>query len=122
VTGTSPENPTLRTARVRLVSAAILIALTVALALDLPRALPLQSAWFDALQRLSPRTLEATPVTIVAIDDRSLSQFGRWPWPSEFSDPSKASRQPRINRRSWQAPVSKSELMVWPLPVRIVSG
>jgi len=81
VTGASPENPTLRTARVRLVSAAILIALTVALALDLPRALPLQSAWFDALQRLSPRTLEATPVTIVAIDDRSLSQFGRWPWP-----------------------------------------
>jgi adenylate cyclase len=81
VTGASPENPTLRTARVRLVSAAILIALTVALALDLPRALPLQSAWFDALQRLSPRMLDATPVTIVAIDDRSLSQFGRWPWP-----------------------------------------
>jgi adenylate cyclase len=81
VTGTSPENPTLRTARVRLVSAAILIALTVALALDLPRALPLQSAWFDTLQRLSPRMLYATPVTIVEIDERSLLQFGRWPWP-----------------------------------------
>ncbi|HLW13382.1 MAG TPA: CHASE2 domain-containing protein [Casimicrobiaceae bacterium] len=65
----------------RLVGAAILVAFAVALALDLPRALPLQSAWFDALQRLSPRMPDATPVTIVAIDDRSLSQLGRWPWP-----------------------------------------
>ena len=81
MTGTSPEIPTLRIARVRLVGAAILVAFAVALALDLPRALPLQSAWFDALQRLSPRMPDATPVTIVAIDDRSLSQLGRWPWP-----------------------------------------
>jgi hypothetical protein len=50
---------------------------------------------------------------------QSDKHSGRWPWPSEFSDPSKAPRQPRINRR---ARVSESELMVWPLPVRIVSG
>jgi adenylate cyclase len=81
VTGAAPETPTLRTTRVRLTGAAILIVFAVLLALDLPRLLPLQSAWFDAYQRLWPRMPDATPVTIVEIDDRSLSQLGRWPWP-----------------------------------------
>jgi serine phosphatase RsbU (regulator of sigma subunit) len=61
--------------------AVILIALAVVLAFDLSHFLPLQSAWFDAYQRLSPRKVESTPVTIVEIDDRSLAQLGRWPWP-----------------------------------------
>ena len=81
MTGKPPETPTLRIARVRLVGAAIVAAFALALALDLPRLLPMQLAWFDALQRWSPRMPEATPVTIVAIDDRSLAQLGRWPWP-----------------------------------------
>lgn len=81
MTGTPPETPTLRTARVRLVGAAILVVLAVVVALDVPRVLPLQVAWFDALQRFWPRTPATTPVTIVEIDDKSLKELGRWPWP-----------------------------------------
>ena len=76
-----PETPLLRTARLRVAGAAIVAALAVAFALDLARALPLQQAWFDALQRLSPRAMGLTPVTIVEIDDKSLKDLGPWPWP-----------------------------------------
>ena len=75
--GPSESNPS----RVRLTGGAILAAFAVALALGLASRLPLQAAWFDALQRLAPRSLETVPVTIVAIDDASLATFGRWPWP-----------------------------------------
>jgi len=61
--------------------AAIVAVLAIGLAFDLGRALPLQQAWFDELQRLSPRALGITPVTIVEIDDRSLKDLGPWPWP-----------------------------------------
>ena len=81
MTGVSPETPNLRTARVRTIAAAILVALAAALAFDLARFSPLQAAWFDAYERASPRPADTTPVTIVAIDDRSLARFGRWPWP-----------------------------------------
>jgi len=81
VTGVSPATPAPRTARLRVVAAAVLIVLALALALDLSRFSPLQAAWFDAYERISPRTADTTPVTVVAIDDRSLERFGRWPWP-----------------------------------------
>lgn len=82
MTGVAPETtPALRTARVRLAGAAILAAFTIALALDLASLLPLRSAWFDAYQRIAPRGIDATPVTIVAIDEKSLAEYGRWPWP-----------------------------------------
>ena len=61
--------------------AVIVAALAVAFALDLARTLPLQQTWFDALQRLSPRAMGLTPVTIVEIDDRSVKELGPWPWP-----------------------------------------
>ncbi|HEX6833090.1 MAG TPA: CHASE2 domain-containing protein, partial [Rudaea sp.] len=51
------------------------------LALDSARVPPLAQGWFDAYQRVFPRTVTETPVTIVAIDDASLAKFGRWPWP-----------------------------------------
>lgn len=81
MTGVPPETPALRTARVRLTGAAVLIVLAIILAFDIARTLPLQSAWFDALQTVTPRVVETTPVTIVEIDDKSLSALGRWPWP-----------------------------------------
>jgi CHASE2 domain-containing sensor protein len=81
VTGAAPATPAPRIARVRVVAAAVLVVLAAALATDLARFLPLQAAWFDAIERFSPRTPETTPVTIVAIDDRSLDALGRWPWP-----------------------------------------
>ncbi|HKP67072.1 MAG TPA: CHASE2 domain-containing protein, partial [Casimicrobiaceae bacterium] len=59
----------------------LVVALAIGLALDVGRALPLQQAWFDELQRLSPRAVGVSPVTIVEIDERSLKDLGPWPWP-----------------------------------------
>ena len=81
MTGARPEAPALRIARVRLIGTLLLVAFAVVTALDWLGALPLQTAWFDAYQRFTPRAVESTPVTIVAIDDPSLSSLGRWPWP-----------------------------------------
>lgn len=36
---------------------------------------------FDRYQRDNPREHKAQPVTIVSIDEKSLSQLGQWPWP-----------------------------------------
>jgi len=36
---------------------------------------------FDGLQGFRPRAVAAQPVTIVDIDERSLAEFGQWPWP-----------------------------------------
>lgn len=36
---------------------------------------------FDTYQRLSPRERISAPVTIVAVDEESLSALGQWPWP-----------------------------------------
>jgi CHASE2 domain-containing sensor protein/serine phosphatase RsbU (regulator of sigma subunit) len=81
VTGVSPATPVLRNVRVRSIAAAMLAVLAVAVAFDLSRLSPLQGAWFDTCERLVPRPVATTPVTIVAIDDKSLGAIGRWPWP-----------------------------------------
>jgi adenylate cyclase len=36
---------------------------------------------FDRYQREAPRKVESQPVTIVAIDEKSLAKIGQWPWP-----------------------------------------
>lgn len=36
---------------------------------------------FDLYQRLFPRIRASQPVTIVAIDEKSLKRIGQWPWP-----------------------------------------
>lgn len=36
---------------------------------------------FDQYQRRFPRTPQAEPVTIVAIDENALASLGQWPWP-----------------------------------------
>jgi adenylate cyclase len=36
---------------------------------------------FDTYQRIEPRVKTARPVTIVDIDEKSLTKFGQWPWP-----------------------------------------
>ena len=36
---------------------------------------------FDTFQRIDPRVKTARPVTIVDIDDKSLTSLGQWPWP-----------------------------------------
>lgn len=40
-----------------------------------------RQALFDGYQQLHPRQPLSAPVTIVAIDETSLSQLGQWPWP-----------------------------------------
>ena len=42
---------------------------------------PVRNLWFDAFQRAAPRGVARFPAVIVDIDDESLQQFGRWPWP-----------------------------------------
>ena len=42
---------------------------------------PVRNLWFDAFQRAAPRGVASLPAVIVDIDDESLQQFGRWPWP-----------------------------------------
>ena len=46
-----------------------------------PWAERLQAYGFDSLQILAPRKIESLPVTIVAIDDKSIAALGQWPWP-----------------------------------------
>jgi len=36
---------------------------------------------FDGYQKEHPRQARSQPVTIVAIDEKSLQVFGQWPWP-----------------------------------------
>lgn len=36
---------------------------------------------FDGYQRFTPRQPHGNPVTIVAIDEKSLAEIGQWPWP-----------------------------------------
>lgn len=38
---------------------------------------------FDSFQKLLPRQALSQPVTIVAIDEKSLRQVGQWPWPRD---------------------------------------
>ena len=75
------ETPAPRIARLRFVGAFVLLAFALAIGLDWPRELPLQDAFFDALQRRSPRIVDTTPVTIVEIDEKSIAELGPWPWP-----------------------------------------
>src|SRR5271167_4743195 len=36
---------------------------------------------FDREQQIAPRAYQPLPVRIVAIDEKSLSMYGQWPWP-----------------------------------------
>jgi serine phosphatase RsbU (regulator of sigma subunit)/CHASE2 domain-containing sensor protein len=60
---------------------AVLATLTVLLALQPPFVRRQQLDWFDACQRLLPRTVKALPATIVEIDQKSIVALGQWPWP-----------------------------------------
>jgi serine phosphatase RsbU (regulator of sigma subunit)/CHASE2 domain-containing sensor protein len=70
-----------RPAHIRVAGAAILAALAALNWLEAPWTARLQAAWFDAYQTLSPRHVESMPSTVVAIDEKSLTALGQWPWP-----------------------------------------
>ena len=42
---------------------------------------PARNLVFDAYQRFMPRPVSRFPAVIIDIDERSLTAFGRWPWP-----------------------------------------
>jgi len=42
---------------------------------------PLRFFVFDTYQVLKPRMPQSAPVTVVAIDQKSLAMIGQWPWP-----------------------------------------
>lgn len=45
--------------------------------------LSLRHAQFDQFQRWHPRVPQSAPVTVVDVDEASLSALGQWPWPRE---------------------------------------
>jgi adenylate cyclase len=69
------------TGRIRLAGAALLAVLALLVGLKGPGVERLQSAWFDTHQTLWPRQVATLPVTVIAIDQQSLIEFGQWPWP-----------------------------------------
>jgi adenylate cyclase len=48
---------------------------------ELPGLRLLRASTFDTYQSLHPRVPRTAPVVIVAIDEKSLRQYGQWPWP-----------------------------------------
>jgi len=67
--------------RVFIVGSSVLVALTALIATGLASRLPLQAAWFDTYQSISPRVITSTPAVAVEIDEASLAELGQWPWP-----------------------------------------
>jgi adenylate cyclase len=58
----------------------VLVLLVIVRALDPAVVQSLRLRGFDFVEQLAPRKYQALPVAIVAIDDKSLAQFGQWPW------------------------------------------
>jgi adenylate cyclase len=58
----------------------VLALLVIVRALDPGAVQSLRLRGFDFLEQLAPRKYQPLPVEIVAIDDKSLAQYGQWPW------------------------------------------
>ena len=65
----------------RLICLAILIGVAALRLADLAPVQELRVRTFDTYQRIEPRVKTARPVTIIDIDEKSLTKFGQWPWP-----------------------------------------
>jgi serine phosphatase RsbU (regulator of sigma subunit)/CHASE2 domain-containing sensor protein len=72
-----------RPGRQRWLGAALLGLMALFIADGAPGAGRMQAAWFDAHQTLWPRQVKDWPVTVVAIDQKSLLERGQWPWPRD---------------------------------------
>jgi len=58
----------------------VLALLVIVRALDPTMVQSLRLRGFDFLEELAPRKYQRLPIEIVAIDDKSLAQYGQWPW------------------------------------------
>lgn len=65
----------------RLVCLVLLIGVAALRVADFAPIEELRVRTFDTFQRVDPRVKTARPVTIVDIDEKSLSKLGQWPWP-----------------------------------------
>src|ERR1700686_3888441 len=65
----------------RLVCLALLIGLAALRIADPAPIEALRVRTFDTFQLTDPRVKTAKPVTVVDIDEKSLSKLGQWPWP-----------------------------------------
>jgi adenylate cyclase len=65
----------------RLICLAILVGVAALRIADFAPIQELRVRTFDTYQRFEPRVKTARPVTIVDIDEKSLTKFGQWPWP-----------------------------------------
>ncbi len=65
----------------RLVCLALLVGFAALRVADFAPIEELRVRTFDTFQRLEPRVKTARPVTIIDIDEKSLSRIGQWPWP-----------------------------------------
>ncbi len=72
-----------KAARVSLVAAVALSAVTALRAIDPSPIAQLRERTFDAYQRIRPRPYGDFPVRVVDIDEASLSAIGQWPWPRD---------------------------------------
>ena len=67
--------------RTRFIGLAVLAALALLMLFEPSFVVRQRHDWFDASQRLLPRQVNALPVTIVEVDQKSLAALGQWPWP-----------------------------------------
>jgi serine phosphatase RsbU (regulator of sigma subunit)/CHASE2 domain-containing sensor protein len=73
--------PATHVRRIRVWGLIILGALAAIMAVAPAWMLRVQETGFDLYQTMAPRRVATMPATVVAIDDRSLSALGQWPWP-----------------------------------------
>jgi adenylate cyclase len=64
----------------RLPALALLALLVIVRAIDPGVVQSLRLRGFDFVEQFAPRKYQPLPVEIVAIDDKSLAQYGQWPW------------------------------------------
>ena len=62
-------------------AAILVVLLALSLFPSLPALFQLRMALFDGYQKVAPRKRTSAPAVIVAIDEKSLREFGQWPWP-----------------------------------------
>jgi adenylate cyclase len=76
-----PKQLRSKTAKVVLLAAVVLAAVTVVRGIDPLPVSQLRERSFDIYQRLQPRPYADFPVRVIDIDEASLAQYGQWPWP-----------------------------------------
>lgn len=81
---TSRVTRLIATARGRALGLLVLALGLIALVISNQEHTDLRLDLFDFYQQISPRERQAAPAVIVAIDEKSLTELGQWPWPRSY--------------------------------------